>query len=59
MNPGKLDRAYWIDTLRRIADPVLVHLSKRELKLKMPIETNGEIGRDMPVWKRWGGCCAV
>ncbi len=42
MNPGKLDRAYWIDTLRRIADPVLVHLAKRELKLKMPIETNGE-----------------
>ncbi len=41
MDSGQLDRTYWIATLKRIADPVLVHLAGRELKLKMPIETNG------------------
>jgi len=42
MNSGQLDRIYWIETMRRIADPVLNHLARRELKLKMPIETSGE-----------------
>ncbi|NOU95499.1 DUF2264 domain-containing protein [Paenibacillus sp. LMG 31456] len=32
------DRIYWIDTLSRIAQPVLHHLSNRNLKETMPIE---------------------
>ncbi|MCR8631465.1 DUF2264 domain-containing protein [Paenibacillus radicis (ex Xue et al. 2023)] len=32
------DRIYWIDTLSRIAQPVLHHLSNRNLKDSMPIE---------------------
>ncbi|WP_248926771.1 DUF2264 domain-containing protein [Paenibacillus hamazuiensis] len=41
MNPGERDRTYWLDTLSRIAQPVLFHLANRELKLKMPVESNG------------------
>ncbi|MFB9327636.1 DUF2264 domain-containing protein [Paenibacillus aurantiacus] len=32
------DRAYWIDTMIRIAHPVLDALSKRRLRLAMPVE---------------------
>jgi hypothetical protein len=32
------DRIYWIDTLSRIAQPVLYHLTNRNLKKTMPIE---------------------
>ncbi|TDF96771.1 DUF2264 domain-containing protein [Paenibacillus piri] len=32
------DRIYWIDTLSRIAQPVLHHLANRSLKQTMPIE---------------------
>ena len=32
------DRAYWVDVLRRLADPVLAHLSAGTLKANMPIE---------------------
>ncbi|MDT0690470.1 DUF2264 domain-containing protein [Salegentibacter sp. F188] len=31
-------RAYFIETLQQIADPVLISLSRNELRLKMPIE---------------------
>ena len=33
------DRAYWVEVLSKIADPVLVNMSKGELKKNMPIET--------------------
>ena len=32
------DRAYWVDTLERVALPVLENLSKRELRKNMPVE---------------------
>jgi hypothetical protein len=32
------DRAYWLDTLERIAGPVLKALSMRQLKATMPVE---------------------
>ena len=32
------DRALWVKTLDRIAQPVLSHLAKRQLKAKMPVE---------------------
>jgi len=32
------DRQFWVDLLIRIADPVLNHLSKGELKKNMPVE---------------------
>jgi hypothetical protein len=32
------DRKYWVDTLTKIADPVLVSLSAGELHKKMPVE---------------------
>jgi hypothetical protein len=36
--PSEPDRAYWIATLTRIADPVLLALSARKLKATMPVE---------------------
>lgn len=36
--PGLQERGYLIKTLSRIADPVLISLSKNELKKQMPIE---------------------
>ena len=39
-NPSGLeDRAYWIDILTQIADPILENMSKGELKKNMPVET--------------------
>jgi hypothetical protein len=38
MQEAHNDRIYWIDTLSRIAQPVLYHLTNRQLKEKMPIE---------------------
>src|SRR5947207_2272842 len=32
------DRAYWIDVMRRIADPVLNNLANGTLKARMPVE---------------------
>jgi len=32
------DRSYWLDTMLRVADPVLTALSKRRLKATMPVE---------------------
>ena len=38
MTQGAIDRAYWIQTLRRICDPVLINLKNRTLRQKMPVE---------------------
>src|SRR5205085_2810734 len=35
---GSADRRYWVSLLEKLADPVLGHLSKRELKQAMPVE---------------------
>ncbi|MBS4199372.1 DUF2264 domain-containing protein [Bacillus sp. FJAT-49732] len=35
------DRTYWIETMCKIADPVLHALSEKQLKIRMPIETKG------------------
>src|SRR5258706_16119095 len=32
------DRAFWVDVLRRIADPVLTNLAGGTLKARMPVE---------------------
>ena len=32
------DRAYWVDVLRRLADPILTNLGAGTLKAKMPVE---------------------
>jgi hypothetical protein len=32
------DRSVWVGVMRRLADPVLEHLSKETLKLRMPVE---------------------
>jgi hypothetical protein len=37
------DRAYWADTLYKMAAPVLFHMSKGELKKSMPVEYS-------PIW---------
>jgi hypothetical protein len=34
---GSDDRAYWLDVLSRLADPVLGNLARRELKERMPV----------------------
>jgi len=36
---GIEDRAFWIETLTRIADPVLTNLSQNTLKKNMPYES--------------------
>lgn len=36
---GAEDRAFWVETLTRIADPVLVNLSNNTLKKNMPYES--------------------
>lgn len=36
---GTLDRAFWVETLTRIADPVLTNLSNNTLKKNMPYES--------------------
>ena len=36
---GSEDRMYWVQTLTRIADPVLVNLSQGTLKKNMPFES--------------------
>lgn len=43
---GLNDRKYWIETLIKIADPVLTALSKRELKKVMPVEHSSKNGRE-------------
>lgn len=39
---GMQERAYLVKTLVKIANPVLVALSKNELKKEMPVESSGE-----------------
>ena len=41
---GKEDRAFWVENLTRIADPVLVNLSNNTLKKNMPYESLGDRG---------------
>ncbi len=36
---GKEDRAYWLQTLLKVADPVLSALAKNQLKATMPVES--------------------
>lgn len=38
-------RSYWLSVLRRLADPVLSNLARRELRKKMPVERS-EGGKD-------------
>jgi len=42
--PPADDRAYWVDTLTRIADPVLTNLARGQLRARMPVEQKP--GRD-------------
>lgn len=37
--PPRDDRAYWLQTLLKVVDPVLLALDKRELKARMPVES--------------------
>ena len=39
---GQDDRQYWVSILEKIARPVLIHLSKGELRKTMPVETAGD-----------------
>ena len=40
---GFEDRKYWIETMIKIADPVLLNMSKGELKKNMPVETKSGV----------------
>jgi hypothetical protein len=42
---GASDRAYWLAALQRIAGPVLGSLSRRELRLRMPVESSDPAAR--------------
>lgn len=37
------DRRFWLQVLNRIAEPVLHHLAQRELRIRMPVESRGEL----------------
>lgn len=39
------DRAFWVDTLRRLVDPVLTNLAAGTLKLNMPVEQAAKANR--------------
>jgi hypothetical protein len=41
MDIGQQDRAYWLATMSRIAEPVLAAAASRQLKATMPVESNG------------------
>ena len=42
---GNADRAYWVETLTRIVDPVFVNLSEGTLRKNMPVETRNGYDR--------------
>lgn len=42
---GQDDRAFWVGVMERVATPVLSNLAKRELRERMPVETNGASDR--------------
>jgi hypothetical protein len=42
---GRDDRAYWLGVVDRLATPVLEHLSRRELRKAMPVETPGDAAK--------------
>ena len=42
---GHEERDYWLGVLERLANPVLEHLSRRELKRGMPVETAGDAAK--------------
>lgn len=45
MSDGASDRAYWVEKLRQIAEPVLTATAARELKRRMPVEQKPNAGR--------------
>src|SRR5689334_17742425 len=45
MDVGQQDRAYWLATMSRIAEPVLSALAHKQLKATMPVEARSE-GRE-------------
>lgn len=47
-------RRYWVDTLLRIATPVLSALADGKLKETMQWRKKFP-GRRLPIWKRWDG----
>src|SRR3954454_17389129 len=42
---GRDDRQYWLSILEKIAAPVLLNLSRRELRKKMPVETSADANK--------------
>lgn len=41
MDLGQQERAYWLATMSRIAEPVLSAFARKELKATMPVESSG------------------
>ena len=42
----KNDRKFWLDTMLKIASPVLLHLKNRTLKQDMPVEMKEGTSRE-------------
>src|SRR5436305_11278406 len=42
---GSEDRRYWLSVMEKIATPVLVNLSRRDLRKKMPVETSADANK--------------
>lgn len=45
LDSGENDRTYWLHVVEKLGTPILVNLSQRQLKAKMPIEGNGPMDR--------------
>jgi len=42
LRSGAAERRYWVSLMEKLATPVLGSLARRELRSRMPIETNGD-----------------
>lgn len=54
-------RAYWVDSLVKIACPVLDALSRERLREEMPVESVNDIDdrKPAPIWKPSAAPCAA
>lgn len=55
---GEEDRAFWVETLIRIADPVLINLSNGTLKQNTPYESLGNRHR-FRIWRQSAVWCVA
>ena len=58
-NAGAAERAYLVETMIKIAKPVLTALSKNELRKNMPVESSGNDRGKYSHLEAFGRCFVV